>query len=55
MDGIPKFVEGLNRFLDDKELRTRLGKEGRKWVSENHNKSHFVKVFYELCGQVGVG
>ncbi|MTJ12499.1 glycosyltransferase family 4 protein [Anabaena sp. UHCC 0187] len=54
MEAIPKFVEGLKTLLEDKELRTRLGKEGRKWVTENHNKERFVKVFYELCSKVGV-
>lgn len=54
MEGIPKFIEGLKTLLEDKELRTRLGKEGRKWVEENHNKSRFVEVFYELCSKVGV-
>ncbi len=53
-EGIPKFVEGLTRLLEDKELRTRLGKEGREWVTENHNKSRFVEVFYDLCRQVGI-
>ncbi|MTJ12502.1 glycosyltransferase family 4 protein [Anabaena sp. UHCC 0187] len=54
MEAIPKFVEGLKTLLEDKELRTRLGKEGRKWVTENHNQERFVKVFYEMCRNVGV-
>ena len=54
MEGMPKLVEGLNRLLEDEELRSRLGKEGRKWVVETHNKSRFVEVFYELCNQAGV-
>jgi glycosyltransferase involved in cell wall biosynthesis len=54
MEGIPKFIEGLTHLLENKELRTRLGKEGREWVTENHNKSRFVEVFYNLCSKVGV-
>ncbi|MEB3886874.1 glycosyltransferase family 4 protein [Lyngbya sp. CCY1209] len=54
MEGIPKFVEGLKTLLENHELRTKLGKEGRKWVSEDHNKERFLEAFVEFCDRVGV-
>ncbi|MDY7015733.1 MAG: glycosyltransferase family 4 protein [Cyanobacteriota bacterium] len=54
MESIPKFVEGLTRLLEDRELRTRLGKEGREWVAQNHNRVRFLEAFYELCESAGV-
>ena len=54
LEGMPKFVEGLTCLLEDKELRTRLGKEGRQWVTETHNKSRFLEAFNNLCVQAGV-
>ena len=54
MEGIPKFIEGLTRLLEDKELRTRLGKEGRQWVTDTHSKSSFLEAFNDLCTRAGV-
>ena len=48
MEGIPKFVEGLTRLLENRELRLRLGKEGSAWVRETHNQSRFLEAFFEL-------
>jgi len=49
MDSIPKFIDGLTRLIKDRELRTRLGKEGREWVLANHDQSQFLAAFYDLC------
>lgn len=54
MEGMPKFIEGLKRLLDDQELRTRLGKAGRQWVSETHSKEKFLEAFAGLCDRAGV-
>ncbi len=54
LEGIPEFAKGLARLLEDKDLRTRLGKEGRKWVRETHNKSRFLQSFDDLCLKAGV-
>ena len=54
LEGMPKFIEGLTRLLEDKELRTRLGKEGRQWVTETHNKSRFLAAFDKLCKQARI-
>ena len=54
LEGMPKFVEGLTRLLEDKDLRTRLGKEGRQWVTDTHNKSRFLEAFNDLCTRAGV-
>ncbi|MDJ0705403.1 MAG: glycosyltransferase family 4 protein [Leptolyngbyaceae cyanobacterium MO_188.B28] len=53
-EGMPKFIEGLTRLLEDKELRTRLGKEGRQWVTDTHSRSQFLAAFNDLCTRVGV-
>ena len=53
-EAMPRFVEGLTRLLGDRDLRTRLGKEGRKWVKETHNKSRFLEAFHQLCKKAGV-
>jgi glycosyltransferase involved in cell wall biosynthesis len=54
MEGIPKFVEGLKTLLEDHELRIKLGKEGRTWVTKTHNQENFKKVFSDLCDRVKV-
>ena len=54
MEGIPKFIEGLKTLLENHELRTKLGKEGRKWVSKTHNQDNFQKVFSGLCKKAKV-
>lgn len=53
-ESIPSFVEGLTRLLHDRELRTRLGKEGRDWASKTHCKTRFLEGFYELGKSAGV-
>ena len=54
MAGMPQFEAGLKKLLTDTELRTRLGKEGRKWVSQIHNKASFLEAFQQLCLRAGV-
>ena len=54
MEGIPKFEAGLKKLLEDPELRTRLGKEGRQWVSQTHSKARFLEAFQQLCFRGGV-
>ncbi|MEQ9486700.1 glycosyltransferase family 4 protein [Coleofasciculus sp. F4-SAH-05] len=55
MDSIPQFIDGLTRLIEDRELRTRLGKEGREWVLANHNQSQFLAAFYDLCKRARIG
>lgn len=51
MEAIPKYVDGLTRLLEQKELRLRLGKEGSTWVRETHNKRRFLEAFFELVAR----
>lgn len=51
---IPGFVAGLSRLLEDADLRTRLGKDGRRWVAETHSRSRFMVAFESLCMRAGV-
>ncbi|WP_299413479.1 glycosyltransferase family 4 protein [Acaryochloris sp. IP29b_bin.148] len=53
-EAVPRFVEGLQRLLDDKDLRNRLASQGKRWVKETHNRSQFIKSFQYLCQQAGV-
>lgn len=55
MKGISAFEAGLRKLLVDKELRTRLGQEGRQWVTNNHSKTTFLQAFQQLCWQAGIG
>lgn len=51
MEGLPHFIEGLRQLLNDDELRTRLGREGRQWVMNTHNQTAFLQAFKTLCQQ----
>src|SRR5262249_19639458 len=48
MEGVPRLVEGLARLLDDGPLRTRLGREGRRWAEEHHGRARFLSAFHQL-------
>ena len=54
LEALPKFVEGLRRLLEDRELRSRLGREGRSWVAETHGRSQFLAAFNKVCASAGV-
>jgi glycosyltransferase involved in cell wall biosynthesis len=54
LGGMPMLVDGLSRLLDDGELRTRLGREGRRWVTETHTASRFMTEFTRLCATAGL-
>jgi glycosyltransferase involved in cell wall biosynthesis len=53
-DSLPRFTEALDRLLRDADLRTRLGREGRAWVAENHNPARFLEAFRSLCARAGL-
>lgn len=52
LDALPHFSEALDRLLQDTETRTRLGKEGRAWVTETHNPTSFLSAFHDLCSRL---
>lgn len=54
MEGLPALAEGLQRLLDDADLRARLGKTGRQWVAETHTEARFLEAFESLCARAGV-
>jgi glycosyltransferase involved in cell wall biosynthesis len=54
LDALPRFAEALDRLLRDAATRTRLGREGRAWVTENHNEARFFDAFESLCARAGV-
>jgi glycosyltransferase involved in cell wall biosynthesis len=49
LGAIPGLVAGLSRLLDDTALRTRLGREGRRWVGETHHATRFGVEFARIC------
>lgn len=53
-ESIPRFVEGLRRLLDNKELRDSLAKQGKNWVKNTHSKSQFLAAFNKLCHQADI-
>lgn len=48
-EALPKFVESLQRLLDDKDLRNRLAIDGKRWVKSSHNQERFIESFKYLC------
>jgi glycosyltransferase involved in cell wall biosynthesis len=54
LDSLPRFTEALERLLRDATTRTRLGREGRAWVTENHNQERFLDAFESLCAKAGL-
>jgi len=51
---LPHFAEALDRLLRDAAARTRLGREGRAWVSELHSPARFLDEFRLLCAGAGL-
>lgn len=54
LDALPRFAEALEQFLRDAATRTRLGREGGAWVTENHNQARFLDAFESLCARAGL-
>jgi glycosyltransferase involved in cell wall biosynthesis len=54
LDAVPRFAEALDRLLRDAATRTRLGREGRAWVTGNHNQARFLEAFQSLCARAGL-
>jgi glycosyltransferase involved in cell wall biosynthesis len=54
MDGIPRFESGLQQLLDNRNLRIRLGQQGREWVQRTHNGTNFLRAFNSLCVSAGL-
>ena len=44
VEGIPEFIAGLKKLLDNNELRHSLGKAGRQWVENIHTRTHFLEI-----------
>lgn len=55
LDGLPRFLDGVKRLLEDTELRVRLGREGRAWVEETHTAQRFLCALHGLFQHAGIG
>ena len=53
-ESISKFVEALTKISQDMELRDRLGREGREWLENLHNKQRFLSAFSTLCDRLSI-
>lgn len=54
MDGMNAFRQGLQALLDDSNLRSELGGNGRAWVQSTHSVDAFLVAFFRLCDRAGV-
>lgn len=52
MAALPAFADGLERLLEDAEMRERLGETGRDWVREHHTRDRFLADFKALAGRL---
>jgi len=55
MDAVPAFEAALRELFADRELRMRLGREAREWVENTHSREAFLRSFFALAGELGVG
>ena len=55
MQSLPRFTIGLQKLLEDRDLRTSIGQRGREWVEHTHNEENFLAAFGELCGAAEIG
>jgi glycosyltransferase involved in cell wall biosynthesis len=49
LDGLDAFSEGVGCLLEDRDLRVRLGREGRTWVRSTHTRDRFAGAFARLA------
>jgi glycosyltransferase involved in cell wall biosynthesis len=54
LDALPRFGEALRHLLQDTATRTRLGEEGRAWVTETHSPTSFLSAYRALCASAGM-
>jgi glycosyltransferase involved in cell wall biosynthesis len=48
MDALDAFASGIERLLDDEDLRLELGAAGRDWARANHTPESFLAAFTSL-------
>ncbi len=49
LDGLDALAAGVEQLIEDRELRTRLGRSGREWVRATHTRDAFLDAFAELA------
>ncbi len=54
LQSVPSFVQAIQDLLDDPELRTRLGQEGRQWVLDQYNVQNFLTALTKLLYIMGI-
>lgn len=55
MDAIDAFEAAIRQLVDDRDLRARLGHEGRAWVRATHTPAHFASSFARIAGELRNG
>lgn len=53
LDALDAFAIAVERLVDDRELRRRLGDAGREWARANHTPERFVATFTTLADSLG--
>jgi glycosyltransferase involved in cell wall biosynthesis len=53
MAGLPSFAAGLRQLIESDDLRTELGRRGRRWVESTHNSAKFLEAFDAICAGLG--
>lgn len=54
MQGVPRFVAGLQQLIEDDNLRVQLGQRGRQWVGSTHNGVQFLRAFDAISAGAGL-
>ena len=49
LDDLDAFSAGIERLVDDDELRLDLGAAGREWVRATHTPERFLSAFASLA------
>lgn len=52
MEAVDAFSDGIERLLDDRDLRLRLGAAGRDWARANHTPERFLAALRTLAGSL---
>jgi glycosyltransferase involved in cell wall biosynthesis len=54
LDALPRLEQALGDMLRQHERRHSLGRDGRRWVMEEHNTRNFLSMFRAICTGFGI-
>lgn len=53
-DSLDEFETAMRELLTNDSMRDQLGRDGQKWVIQNHSRERFLAKFGELCRRSGL-